>query len=163
MYSYTPTPCPPHPCQASGVVAFKLYPAGATTNSAAGVKDLASVLSTLREMARLGMVLCVHGEVVDPTIDIFDREKTFITSQLIPLLDQVPDLRVVMEHITTGDAADFVARAPDQVAATVTPQHLLLNRNDLLVGGLRYVNDNDDDDNVEPNELMTLAIHEEEK
>lgn len=121
----------------AGVVAFKLYPAGATTNSDSGVTSFDRVLPALRAMADLGMPLLVHGEVTDDDVDMFDREAVFIGRKLAPLLERVPDLRVVMEHITTQDAAEFVARAPDNVAATVTPQHMLLNRNALFVKGLR--------------------------
>jgi len=121
----------------AGVAAVKLYPAGATTNSDSGVKDVMGRIPILEEMARLNMPLCVHGEVVDPDVDIFDREKVFIEKILQPLLEKVPQLKVIMEHITTKDAAEFVAQAPERVAATITPQHLLLNRNDILVGGIK--------------------------
>lgn len=121
----------------AGIIAYKLYPAGATTNSDSGVTDLQKILPALQEIAKVGMVLCVHGEVTDPSVDIFDREKEFIHQRLMPLLDKVPDLRVVMEHITTKDAADFVASAGDRVAATITPQHILHNRNALFAQGLR--------------------------
>lgn len=120
-----------------GVVAFKMYPAGATTNSDSGVTDIKRVLPTMRAMASEGMPLLVHGEVTDNDVDMFDREAVFIKEKLIPLLDAVPTLKVVMEHITTKEAADFVSTAPDNVAATVTPQHILLNRNALFVKGLR--------------------------
>lgn len=125
--------------KASGVVAFKLYPAGATTNSDAGVTDLfGRCLPALHAMADLGLLLLVHGEVVDAEVDIFDRERVFIERVLAPLLGRVPALRVVMEHITTADAVAFVDSCPpDRVAATVTPQHLLLNRNAIFQGGLR--------------------------
>ncbi|PRW45391.1 dihydroorotase [Chlorella sorokiniana] len=126
-----------HRAKEAGVVAFKLYPAGATTNSDSGVTDIGKCLPTLRAMAEAGLLLLVHGEVTDPEVDFFDREKVFIETKLKPLLDKVPELRVVMEHITTRDAAEFVASAPANVAASVTPQHLLLNRNALFVGGLR--------------------------
>lgn len=121
----------------AGVVAFKLYPAGATTNSDSGVTDFDKCLPTLKAMAEAGVLLLVHGEVTDASVDFFDREKVFIETKLKPLLDKVPQLRVVMEHITTRDAAEFVAAAPGNVAASVTPQHMLLNRNALFVGGLR--------------------------
>ncbi|CAG9460894.1 unnamed protein product [Pedinophyceae sp. YPF-701] len=120
-----------------GVVAFKLYPAGATTNSDAGVTDIAGRDEVFKAMNEAGLVLCVHGEVVDPVIDMFDREGVFIDTVLKPLLDRVPDLRVVMEHITTKNAVDFVRSAGPKVAASITPQHMLLNRNALLVGGIR--------------------------
>jgi dihydroorotase len=122
----------------SGVVhAVKLYPAGATTNSDAGVTDLRKTYAALEEMQHSGMPLLVHGEVTNPDIDIFDRESVFIERVLQPLLKDLPDLRVVFEHITTKDAAQFVASAPDNIAATLTPQHLLFNRNAMLVGGIR--------------------------
>ena len=113
------------------------YPAGATTNSDSGVTDLGKVLPALKTIAEVDMVLCVHGEVTDPDIDIFDREKEFIRQRLVPLLEQVPSLRVVMEHITTKDAVDFVQSAGERVAATITPQHILHNRNALFSQGLR--------------------------
>ncbi|MDP2142943.1 MAG: dihydroorotase [Gallionella sp.] len=124
--------------KASGVVhAVKLYPAGATTNSDAGVTDIRKTYAALEEMQRCGMPLLVHGEVTDPAIDVFDREAVFIERVMQPLLKDMPDLRVVFEHITTKDAAQFVASAPDTIAATLTPQHLLYNRNAMLVGGIR--------------------------
>ena len=123
--------------KAAGIVAFKLYPAGATTNSDSGVTDLFKLIPVLQEMARQGILFLVHGEVTDPDIDIFDREAAFIERVMKPVLAQVPDLKVVFEHITTAEAARLVLAAGDNVAASVTPQHLLLNRNDLLVGGVR--------------------------
>jgi dihydroorotase len=124
--------------KASGVVhAVKLYPAGATTNSDAGVTDLRKTYAALEEMQRCGIPLLVHGEVTSPEIDIFDREAVFIERVLQPLLKDMPGLRVVFEHITTKDAAQFVSGAPDNIAATLTPQHLLYNRNAMLVGGIR--------------------------
>lgn len=122
--------------KAAGIVAFKLYPAGATTNSDSGVTDLFNLKPVLETMAEVGMPLLVHGEVTDPIVDIFDREAEFIERILKPLLKLIPTLKVVFEHITTEDAAQFVLSAGDNVAATVTPQHLLLNRNDMLVGGI---------------------------
>ncbi|TDR57300.1 dihydroorotase [Halomonas ventosae] len=123
---------------ASGLVqAVKLYPAGATTNSASGVTDLAHCDAAVAAMARLGIPLLVHGEVTDADIDIFDREAVFIERVMKPLLERHPDLKVVFEHITTADAADFVAAAPANVAATITVHHLLFNRNHMLVGGIR--------------------------
>ncbi|WP_237247398.1 dihydroorotase [Sideroxyarcus emersonii] len=119
------------------VYAVKLYPAGATTNSDAGVTDLRKTYAALEEMQRCGMPLLVHGEVTSPDIDIFDREAVFIERVMQPLLKDLPGLRVVFEHITTKDAAQFVASAPDTIAATLTPQHLLYNRNAMLVGGIR--------------------------
>ena len=123
---------------ASGFVkAVKLYPAGATTNSDAGLTDIRKADETLAEMARLGLPLLVHGEVTDPAVDLFDREKVFIDTVLAPLLQRLPTLRVVMEHITTRDAADFVANSPSTVAATITAHHLLYNRNAIFLGGVR--------------------------
>ncbi|MGR2737104.1 dihydroorotase [Billgrantia sp. Q4P2] len=123
---------------ASGLVhAVKLYPAGATTNSDSGVTDLAHCDAAIAAMARLGLPLLVHGEVTDAEIDIFDREAVFIERVMKPLLERHPDLKVVFEHITTADAAEFVARAPANVGATITAHHLLFNRNHMLVGGIR--------------------------
>lgn len=123
---------------AGGVwIAAKLYPAGATTNSAHGVTDVANIYSALEAMQRIGMPLLVHGEVTDPEVDIFDREAVFIDRVLERLVRDFPSLRVVFEHITTKQAAQFVEAAPATVAATVTPQHLQLNRNALFAGGLR--------------------------
>jgi len=122
----------------SGIVkAVKLYPAGATTNSASGVTDIARCDATIAMMAKLGMPLLVHGEVTDHEIDIFDREAVFIERVMKPLLARHPDLKVVFEHITTQQAAEFVASAPDNVAATITAHHLLFNRNQMLAGGIR--------------------------
>jgi dihydroorotase len=127
-----------HRAAQSGVVkAVKLYPAGATTNSDAGVSHIYKPEAALRAMAEVGMPLLVHGEVTDPHIDIFDREAEFLETVLKPLLDHIPELRVVAEHITTRQMADFVLHAGDKIAATITPQHLLLNRNAMLVGGMR--------------------------
>ena len=123
---------------ASGKVhAVKLYPAGATTNSDAGVTDLRKTYAALEAMQRCGMPLLVHGEVTRADIDIFDREAVFIDQVLQPLLHDLPELRVVFEHITTPEAAQLVAAAPSNIAATLTPQHLLYNRNAMLVGGIR--------------------------
>lgn len=123
---------------ASGhISAIKYYPAGATTNSESGVTAIDKVYPALEAMAELGMPLLVHGEVTDSHIDIFDREKAFIDTVLQPLVGRFPDLRVVLEHITTADAASFVSEAGDNIAATITPQHLLYNRNHMLVGGIR--------------------------
>lgn len=119
------------------VHAIKLYPAGATTNSAAGVADLAGLYPTLEAMEKHDLPLLVHGEVTDGEIDIFDREKVFIDRHLAPIVERFPGLRVVLEHITTADAAAFVGETPANVAATITAHHLLLNRNDMLVGGIR--------------------------
>ena len=122
----------------SGIVkAVKLYPAGATTNSASGVTDIAHCDATVAMMAKLGMPLLVHGEVTDHEIDIFDREAMFIERVMKPLLARHPSLKVVFEHITTQQAAEFVASASDNVAATITAHHLLFNRNKMLAGGIR--------------------------
>ena len=118
-------------------IAAKLYPAGATTNSASGVTDIRNIHSALETMERIGMVLCVHGEVTDPAIDIFDREAVFIARVLEPLTRDFPGLKIVLEHITTIDAADYVANAGPNIAATITPHHLHINRSDLFAGGLR--------------------------
>ena len=117
--------------------ACKLYPAHATTNSAHGVRDIAAIRPVLAAMERAGMPLLVHGEVTDPAVDIFDREAVFVERILAPLVRDMPGLRIVLEHITTAEAADFVAAAGPQIAATITPQHLHLNRNALFAGGLR--------------------------
>jgi dihydroorotase len=122
----------------SGIVkAVKLYPAGATTNSAAGVTNIEHIYPAIEMLQELGMPLLVHGEVTHQDVDIFDREKGFIDQQLAPLLDRFPRLKCVFEHITTSEAAQFVAQASERVGATITPQHLLYNRNDLLVGGVK--------------------------
>ncbi|WP_342240752.1 dihydroorotase [Inquilinus sp. OTU3971] len=125
--------------QAEGVLtAVKLYPAGATTNSHGGVRDLAKVRPALERMQAIGLPLLVHGEVVDPEVDIFDREAVFIERHLQPIRTDFPELRIVCEHVTTQDGVDFVLDQGDgRVGATITPQHLVLNRNDLLVGGVR--------------------------
>ncbi len=123
---------------ASGFVkAVKLYPAGATTNSDAGLTAVEKAYDTLAEMERLGLPLLVHGEVTDPAVDLFDREKAFIDTVLMPLVQRFPQLKVVMEHITTREAAEFVAGTPANVAATITPQHLMYNRNAIFQGGVR--------------------------
>ena len=121
----------------AGVVALKLYPAGATTNSDAGVTDIRKTYKTLEAMQREGLLLLVHGEVTDPDIDIFDREAVFIDRVMQPLRRDMPELKVVFEHITTREAAQYVASAGAFTAATVTPQHLLYNRNAIFTGGLR--------------------------
>ena len=123
--------------KAAGVVAVKLYPAGATTHSDAGVTDLRRTYPTLEAMQREGMPLLVHGEVTDAAIDLFDREQVFIDRQLIPLRRDFPELRIVFEHITTREAAQYVGEADGFVGATVTAHHLLYNRNALFLGGLR--------------------------
>ena len=123
---------------ADGVLtAAKLYPAGATTNSASGVTDIRRIDGVLERMAEIGMPLCVHGEVTHADIDIFDREAVFIDRVLAPLVDRLPGLRIIFEHITTEQAVHFVDGAGANIAATITPQHLHINRNDILVGGIR--------------------------
>jgi dihydroorotase len=123
---------------AAGIAtAVKLYPAGATTNSHAGVRDFDRVRGVLERMAAIGMPLCVHGEVTDPEVDIFDREAVFIDRVLDPIRRTVQGLRVVMEHITTADAVAYVRAAGPDLAATITAHHLILNRNHLLAGGIR--------------------------
>ena len=119
------------------VKAVKLYPAGATTNSDAGVTDLLKCDAVLAEMEKLGLPLLVHGEVTDPAIDIFDRENVFIETVMQPLLARRPGLRIVFEHITTKEAAEFVAASSANVAATITAHHLLYNRNAIFTGGVR--------------------------
>jgi len=117
--------------------ACKLYPAGATTNSARGVTDIRNIHLTLEAMERIAMPLLVHGEVADPDVDIFDREAVFIDRVLAPLMRELPALKIVFEHITTGDAADFVAGSGATLAATITPHHLVMNRNAIFAGGIR--------------------------
>jgi len=124
--------------KACGMVhGVKLYPAGATTNSDSGVTDIAKCHAALEAMAEHGMPLLVHGEVTDPRVDVFDREQAFIDQVLSPLLQRLPSLRVVFEHITTRQAAEFVQSAPANVAATITVHHLLYSRNAMFAGGLR--------------------------
>ncbi|MCF2860334.1 dihydroorotase [Pseudoalteromonas sp. SMS1] len=124
--------------KASGhVFAAKLYPAGATTNSDSGVTDIEKVYPALEAMQEVGMLLLIHGEVTDSSIDIFDREKVFIETKLAKIVDTFPTLKIVLEHITTKDAVEFVQSAPDNVAATITAHHLLYNRNHMLAGGIR--------------------------
>ncbi|MGJ8624355.1 MAG: dihydroorotase [Yoonia sp.] len=123
---------------AAGIAtAVKLYPAGATTNSASGVHDFEKVRPVLEVMAEIGMPLCVHGEVTDSEIDIFDREATFIDRVLKPLRKKVPDLKIVMEHVTTQDAVDYVRDSSKNLAATITTHHLIINRNHILAGGIK--------------------------
>ena len=117
--------------------ACKLYPANATTNSALGVTDIRNVAPALERMQAIGMVFCVHGEVTDPDVDVFDREAVFIDRVLTPLVRDFPDQKIVLEHITTAEAAEFVRDSGPNVGATITPQHLHLNRNALFAGGLR--------------------------
>ncbi|MGD9585360.1 MAG: dihydroorotase [Brachymonas sp.] len=121
----------------AGVVAFKLYPAGATTNSDAGVTDIRKTYATLEAMQRHGLLLLVHGEVTDPAVDIFDRESVFIERVMQPLRRDFPELKVVFEHITTREAADYVRESDAHTAATITAHHLLYNRNALFMGGIR--------------------------
>ncbi|MBK8187304.1 MAG: dihydroorotase [Cellvibrio sp.] len=123
--------------KATGVVACKLYPAGATTNSDSGVTDLKKIYPVLEAMQKEGMHFLLHGEVTDSAIDIFDREKVFIDRNLKPLTATFPELNMVLEHITTQDAAEFVAESSSNVAATITAHHLLYNRNHMLAGGIR--------------------------
>jgi dihydroorotase len=123
--------------KAAGIVACKLYPAGATTNSDSGVTHLKNIYPVLEAMQKEGMHFLLHGEVTDSSIDIFDREKTFIDRSLRPLVQEFPALQMVLEHITTQEAAEFVAEAPANIAATITAHHLLYNRNHMLAGGIR--------------------------
>jgi dihydroorotase len=123
--------------QAAGIVAVKLYPAGATTNSDAGVTDLRKTYPTLEAMQRAGLKLLVHGEVTDPEVDVFDREAVFIERVLEPLRRDFPDLKIVLEHLTTREAVQYVAAADAHTAATITAHHLLYNRNAIFTGGLR--------------------------
>ena len=117
--------------------AAKLYPAGASTNSDSGVTDVANIMGVLERMAEIGMPLCVHGEVTSADIDIFDREAVFIERVMAPLVERLPQLRVIFEHVTTADAVQFVETGGANIAATITPQHLHINRNAMLVGGIR--------------------------
>ncbi len=119
------------------IQAVKLYPAGATTNSASGVKDIDAVMPVLEMMAECGIPLLVHGEVTHDSVDIFDREAVFIDTVLTPLRERLPSLRIVMEHITTEQAATYVAAADSNLAATITPHHLIINRNAILAGGIK--------------------------
>jgi dihydroorotase len=119
------------------VLGIKLYPAGATTNAEAGVADLDAMQAVLAAMEEHDVPLLVHGESIDPKVDVFDREAVFVERDLAPLVERYPRLRVVLEHVTTAEAVRFVLAAPATVAATVTPQHLLLDRNALFSGGLR--------------------------
>lgn len=118
-------------------IAVKLYPAGATTNSHAGVRDIEKVRPVLERMAEIGMPLCVHGEVTDPDVDIFDREAVFLDRVLKPLRKRIPDLRIVLEHVTTQDGVDVVRDSRKGLAATITTHHLIINRNAILAGGIR--------------------------
>ncbi|MFO1327114.1 MAG: dihydroorotase [Rubrivivax sp.] len=133
----TTTPAEIERARAAGIVALKLYPAGATTNSDAGVTDIRKTHATLEAMQRHGLLLLVHGEVTDPEVDTFDREAVFIERVMQPLRRDFPALKVVFEHITTEEAAQYVRDADAHTAATITAHHLLYNRNALFVGGLR--------------------------
>jgi dihydroorotase len=118
------------------IKAFKLYPAGATTNSDSGVSDFAAIMPILEKMAELAVPLCVHGEVTDASVDIFDREAVFIEKVLDPIRKSVPQLRIIFEHITTIDGVEYVRGGGENIAATITTHHLIINRNQLLVGGI---------------------------
>ncbi|EDQ31569.1 dihydroorotase, homodimeric type [Hoeflea phototrophica DFL-43] len=123
---------------ASGLVtAVKLYPAGATTNSHSGVRDLSKVMPVLEKMAEIGMPLCIHGEVTSSDVDIFDREAVFIETVLDPLRKRLPDLKITLEHVTTSDGVDYVSGADKNLAATITTHHLMINRNAILAGGIK--------------------------
>lgn len=124
-------------CESDFVHAIKYYPAGATTNSENGVTNIEAVYPILEDMAESGLPLLIHGETTNTEVDIFDREKVFIDSVLAPLVQRFPELRVVLEHITTSEAVQFVEQQGTGIAATITPHHLLYNRNDLLVGGIK--------------------------
>lgn len=119
------------------VTAVKLYPAGATTNSASGVRDLARVRPVLETMAEIGLPLCIHGEVTHAEVDIFDREKVFLDTVLEPLRRDIPNLKVTLEHVTTRDGIDYVREASGDIGATITTHHLMINRNHILVGGIK--------------------------
>ncbi|MCY0093353.1 dihydroorotase [Hoeflea ulvae] len=123
---------------ASGLVtAVKLYPAGATTNSSSGVRDLDKVMPVLEKMAEIGMPLCIHGEVTDPSVDIFDREAVFIETVLDPLRRRLPGLKITLEHVTTSNGVDYVMAADANLAASITTHHLMINRNAILAGGIK--------------------------
>lgn len=123
--------------ESGAITAVKLYPAGATTNSQSGVRNFENVLPVLERMAEAGVPLCVHGEVTDPSVDIFDREAVFIEKVLEPLRQRIPQLRVIMEHVTTKDGVDYVSGGGDNIGATITTHHLIINRNALFMGGIR--------------------------
>ena len=120
-----------------GIHGVKLYPAGATTNSKQGVTDISALYPQFEALQNSDLPLLIHGEVTSPDIDIFDRERVFIETHLLGIVQNFPKLRIVLEHITSAAAADFVSQAPERVAATITPQHLMHNRNDMLVGGIK--------------------------
>ena len=119
------------------VTAVKLYPAGATTNSHGGVRDMEKAMPVLERMAKVGLPLCVHGEVTHAEVDIFDREKVFIDTVLDPLRKRLPELKITMEHVTTADGIDYIRAADRNIAGSITTHHLIINRNDILVGGIR--------------------------
>ncbi len=119
------------------ITAVKLYPAGATTNSASGVRDIGNVRAVLERMAEIGLPLCIHGEVTRHNVDIFDREKVFLDTVLDPLRRDIPELKVTLEHVTTSDGIDYVSDASGDIAATITTHHLMINRNHILVGGIK--------------------------
>ncbi|MDB2549054.1 dihydroorotase [Paracoccaceae bacterium] len=119
------------------ITAVKLYPAGATTNSASGVRDIGNVRAVLERMAEIGLPLCIHGEVTRHNVDIFDREKVFLDTVLDPLRRDIPELKVTLEHVTTSDGIDYVREASGDIAATITTHHLMINRNHILVGGIK--------------------------
>ncbi len=123
---------------ADGLIhAVKLYPAGATTNSASGVRDISNAMPALEKMAEIGLPLCIHGEVTTPEVDIFDREKVFLDTVLDPLRQTLPELKVTLEHITTADGIAYISEAQGDIAGTITTHHLMINRNHILVGGIR--------------------------
>jgi dihydroorotase len=119
------------------ITAVKLYPAGATTNSHGGVRDMNKALPVLERMAKIGLPLCVHGEVTDPNVDIFDREAVFIETVLEPLRSRLPELKITMEHVTTADGVNYIKSAERNLAGSITTHHLIINRNAILVGGIR--------------------------
>ncbi|MCJ8237153.1 dihydroorotase [Peteryoungia algae] len=119
------------------ITAVKLYPAGATTNSHGGVRDMDKAMPVLERMAKIGLPLCVHGEVTTPEVDIFDREKVFIDTVLDPLRKRLPELKVTMEHVTTEDGVQYIRSADRNLAGSITTHHLIINRNDILVGGIQ--------------------------
>ncbi|MGF9565498.1 dihydroorotase [Neorhizobium sp. JUb45] len=124
--------------KASGLIhAVKLYPAGATTNSHGGVRDMDKAMPVLERMAKIGLPLCVHGEVTTPEVDIFDREAVFIETVLDPLRKRLPELKITMEHVTTSNGIDYIKSAPENLAGSITTHHLIINRNAILVGGIR--------------------------
>jgi dihydroorotase len=119
------------------ITAVKLYPAGATTNSHGGVRDMEKAMPVLERMAKIGLPLCVHGEVTTPEVDIFDREAVFIETVLDPLRKRLPELKITMEHVTTSDGIDYIKSSSGNLAGSITTHHLIINRNDILVGGIR--------------------------